>query len=584
MTGKSGDVKLTVEKEGELKIADKDSHPQLAFTYRYLSPGEITSISIGADRSLEWRGRIHPKISFLGTLEVVYEKGELKIVKGLEKEKLKSPLRGFRLTKAELALVLSPEFKPEGTLGFSAGPEKSPIAEGEIKVSRDDAGLTARGDLEVHVPGVDKAHITVLYQNSLWSGDLTVQSTQIKIPYVESGSITLHVSQETGISAEGKLGLGLPGGNKAEVSLQRKNDKWLYAGSGTFKIPKLDDTKVDVTYDGETLVAKGSTGFTLYSIKGHIEHLTYTAKKGEEDKITGKGTLAVNKGRVTGKIDVELLPTGHFKGEGEVTIRITDTLTAKAGVAIDEKQRVRVKGQIRIEHIELFKGIQGKKNLFEIEKNIPIPGVSIPGVGGVMAKIGGGVDIGYGIGPGALNAVFISAEFNPLEEQTDLDVALGGQLHIPAYAEISGHIKGGIALDAAIAEVAGFLTLTVSLKLDGGLDAKFDGHYAKHRFVVDASAQIAAALILGLGLDATVRAKAGIGALSAETHKTWALKHLEVPTGVDFKLEAPIHYASDEAFKAPSLDTLKFSPPPAIDPSDLLKRIFKAATESTSGG
>jgi hypothetical protein len=224
--------------------------------------------------------------------------------------------------------------------------------------------------------------------------------------------------------------------------------------------------------------------------------------------------------------------------------------------------------------------VHGEKSLFDIEKNIPIPGASIPGIGGLMAKIGGGVSIGYGIGPGTLRNVFIEAAFNPLDDNPDLDVGMGGKLDIPAYAKFSGYVKGGIALDATIAEVSGFLTITVSLKLAGGLSAEFKGRYAKQRFVVDASAEIAAALILGMALDATVRGKAGIGAASIEKCKTWNLKRLEVPTGIDFKLRAPIHYASDEEFKPPSLQTIEFSPPPRIDPGDLLGRIFKAATSS----
>jgi hypothetical protein len=576
--GKKTKFELNVGKDGKLKLAQANTN--LNFTYRYLSPGAITKLGMGEDGQLQWQGHINPSVPFLGRLDVSYEKGELKVSKGLEPNKIKSPIPGVKLVKADVSLFLAPEFKPEGTLEVQAGADKEPLAKGVIKIGKDDNGLVARGDLLIHLPGVDETKLSVVYDSGGWSGEVSIQSTQIKIPYVESGALTVRVAPKVGVTADGKIGLGLPGGNKAEVGLKRQGEKWMFSGSGRFKLPKLDEAEVHVSYDGETLVARGRTSFTFHSLRGTLDPVTYTVRKGEAGTVTGTGKLDVSKGRVTGNITVNLLPTGRFSGEGKVTVRITDKLSASAGIVVDQEEKVRLSGEMRIEVIELFKGVQGEKNLFDIEKNIPIPGASIPGVGGLMAKIGGGVNIGYGIGPGVLRNVFIEAAFNPLEENPDVDAGMGGRLEIPAYAKFSGYIKGGVALDVTVAEVSGFLTVTVSLTLNGGLAAEFKGRYAKNRFVVDAYAEIFAALILGLGLDATVRAK--VIALG-EKSKTWNLKHLDVPTGLDFKLRAPIHYASDESFKAPTMDSIEFSPPPKIDPGDLLGRIFRAAGGTETG-
>ncbi|OYT97080.1 MAG: hypothetical protein CFE49_03865 [Pseudomonas sp. PGPPP3] len=561
----------------QFKLGFSSKPVNIGFTYPFLSPGQLTKLSMTEAGEVDWAGHITPSVPFLGRLDVAYEQGELKVTKGLDPKSIKSPLPGVSLTRAEVSIVLAPEFKPEGTLALRAGPEKKPLADGVLKLSRDDAGLVVQGDLRLHVPGVDESLVRVTYRSGAWSGELTIQSTQIKVPYVESGSLTVRVHPQSGVTADGRLQLGLPGGNKAEVGLQRSGERWVFSGSGTFKIPKLDDTTVSVLYDGETLVAKGKTGFSFHSLRGTLDPVTYVAKKGEADRISGTGKLEVNKGRVSGNMTVNLLPSGRFTGQGTVTVRITDKLSAKAGLVVDEQEKVRLSGELRLELVELFKGVQGEKNLFEIEKNIPIPGASIPGIGGLMAKVGGGVDIGYGVGPGVLRNVFIEAAFNPLEDNPDLDVGMGGRLEIPAYARLKGYIKGGVALDVTVAEVSGFLTVSVALTMNGGLAAEFKGRYAKNRFVVDAHAEVFAALVLGLGLDATVRAKALV---LGEKSKTWALKHLDVPTGLDFKLRAPIHYASDEPFKAPSLDSIEFSPPPKIDPGDLLGRIFAAANAS----
>ena len=569
---------IVVDAKGVADLA-KAAKIGVPFDFSKLSPGRLNSLDTGPN-GLVATGTITPSLTFLPVLDVAIDGPSFKVGKALDPAKMKAPIPGLRFTKAELMLQLAPEFKPVGTLGFEIGAQGRPIASGEVTASADEAGLKLDGVLNAHLPGIDAAKGEVHFQGGAWSGSVHIESTAMKgkIPYVTGGSVDVLVKGGS-LTASGQIDLGLPGGNTAQVGLVRRGDGWLFTGSGRFKLKGLDDTEVRVSYDGETLVASGKTGFTFHGLKGTLDPITYTAKKGAEGVLTGTGKLDVTKGRVTGSITVRLLPSGAFTGEGKVSVRITEKLTAGVGVVINERQQLRVSGDLRLDMVELFKGIQGEKTLFDIEKNIPIPGASIPGVGGIMAKIGGGVQIGYGIGPGVLRNVFIEGAFNPLEDNPDVDVGMGGRLEIPAYARFTGYIKGGIALDVTVAEVSGFLTVSVSLTLNGGLAAEFKGRYAKNRFVVDAYAEIFAALILGLGLDATVRAK--VIALG-EKSKTWNLKRIEVPTGIDFKLRAPIHYASDEPFKAPSMDSIEFSPPPKIDPGDLLGRIFKAATTSDS--
>ena len=41
-------------------------------------------------------------------------------------------------------------------------------------------------------------------------------------------------------------------------------------------------------------------------------------------------------------------------------------------------------------------------------------------------------------------------------------------------------------------------------------------------------------------------------------------------------MTAPLHYASDEPFQPPSLDTIKFEKP-SIDPKGLLGQLFQSA-------
>ena len=75
----------------------------------------ITKLRDDPTHGLEFAGYITTKIPFLKRLDVAYEQGRFRIVKDLAKE-LKSPIPNTRITRAELAMELWPEFKPSGTI------------------------------------------------------------------------------------------------------------------------------------------------------------------------------------------------------------------------------------------------------------------------------------------------------------------------------------------------------------------------------------------------------------------------------------------------------------------------------------
>jgi hypothetical protein len=64
-----------------------------------------------------------------------------------------------------------------------------------------------------------------------------------------------------------------------------------------------------------------------------------------------------------------------------------------------------------------------------------------------------------------------------LEENSDLALGVDGMVNIPAWAKLTAFIKGGIVLDAWIAEVGGELILEGWIKLQGGLFAQFTATY-----------------------------------------------------------------------------------------------------------
>jgi len=435
----------------------------------------------------------------------------------------------------------------------------------------------ARGKLRAYIPGVDQAEGTVEYRYQKgWSGGITVESTQIKLPYVKSGTVTVGFS-EKGISAQGTVGLEVPGGHQAEVKLTRSGAKWIYSGKGNFKIPRLKEARVALTYDGEKLYGEGDTSFTLLGLDGKIK-LFYSAKaNGGDARVWGEGEVVFERKRANGRLKVGLNPKGKFFGEGSLTYQVTDNLVASAGAVLDENEKLRIKGGLRFpKPIPLFKPITGDKELFRAGITIPIPGASIGPVG-LVVKIDGSVGARYSIGPGELRNAYIESEVNPLEDNPDLDIQIGATLYVGASAGIYGSIRGAIAIDAKIASVSGGLTVTASADLSGKLEAVLLARYQKGRFDLTANSELSAGLMLGLKLDADVTAEAGIGWFSIRTSKVWNLASFKYDTGLKFGMKAKLFYASDQPFKAPSMDEIEWIKPELRIP-DMLEGIMKRAT------
>jgi Domain of unknown function (DUF4157) len=580
LEGKKGAVKFHVDKKGALKLANKT--PNLAFTYRYLSPGMITSVSLNDEGGLDWSGHITPGVPFLGRLDVAYAKGELRVTKGLDEATLKKrSFLGAKITRAEIGIVLSPEFKPEGVLEFHIGPDKAPLVVGTLTIGKDDVGLVASGKLNLKIPKIDTAETDITYRagggRNEWDATIKVETSQIKLPYVKSGSLEGHIGKN-GIDFKGKVGLELPGGT-AEVGLQRYGNEWIFSGSGTFRIPKLDETHVAVTYNTGTehLVATGSTGFTIHSIglSGKLDKVTVSAKRGEPAKVSGTGSMEIKKGKASGSATVTLHENGKFSGKGRVDYQFTENIKAGAEVELDEKEKLRITGELTIARFKLFDGFHDSKELFNLDITIPIPGASVGGIG-LNAVIGGGVEAGYDIGPGVIEPLTFEAGFDPLEADPNLDLKVSGQLKIPAAAHLSANIHGAVEISIGVASLQGGLQLTGTVKLEGGVFGKFDARYNNKKLEAHFTPEISAELKLAIALSAFVIAKAGIGWLSVKTRKDWLLAQKEIATGLRFSLSAPISYSTDTGVKLPTMDEVVLKKPD-IDAGDLLRKVFGSA-------
>ncbi len=549
----------------------------IPFDFTHLSLGEITTLSFSEDKGLSGKGVIRPSIPLLrgATLQIAFSGEELRVTAPVPKDKLKS-LPGLRITEAGLNFELSPEFKPSGDIKFEIGPKRKPLGSGSISVSADEQGFLAQGDLNARVPGFDESTAKVTYRKETgWEGETKLRTSK---DFVKNADVTVRLNDQ-GFEAFGNVSVSLPGDQTIDLSVakSKNGDSITFKGAGEFKVPgnKLKPVKLDFVWDGERLTATGETGFVF---KGFTGRMNVQYKDG---KVSGNGGLDFEKGKAKGKLNIKMSPEQKFSGDGEATYKLTDNLIATAGIAVDEKEKVTLKGALEFpKPIELFKPFGGEKEIFSAGVSIPIPGASIATVG-LKARIEGGLSAGYRIGPGELRKVKLQTMLNPFEENPDVDLKLSAQLFIGANSHISGSVSGALMVDAAIASASGGLRVIVTAELDGHLGADSMIEYRNGHFSVEGNLNVLLKLLLKLALDSFVKAEAGVGPFKAKTEKNWRLAAYTYDPGlqIGIRSKAPIRYDSSRAFQAPSLDQIEIVKP-NLNLPDMMQKIFANSASS----
>jgi hypothetical protein len=575
--GKKEVIQFSVNKKTRELTQKKDKKTSIPFDYKPLSMGAITEVSVSEATGLSGKGYIKPSIPLLKgvTLDISFAEGLLKVTSQIPKDKLKS-LPGLTVTDASLNMVLSPAFKPSGDITFYIGPKKKPFADGKIEVSADEQGFYAKGDLATHIPGVDEAPLHVEYRRATgWSGSITITTT--KIPYVQNATVTASIN-DNGFDLSGGLKIGLPGDQEVSLNLQKKKDEtaWVYSGKGVFNVPRLDPVVIDFTYDGDKVSGTAKTGFTFKGLEGDI-NLDYV-----NGVVTGTATLKIakpkDKPKVTGSITVKLNKNHRFSGEGTVNYEIKPGLVATAGLKLDENEKVTLTGALTFPPYQLFKKFPDppkRITIFEIPTiSIPIPGASIGSIG-LQARIDAGIYADYGVGPGEIRGGYIKTVMNPLEENPNLDIELGGQVYIPAFFSVTGEVSGSVALDVVVASVAGGLTVSATASLNGHVLSNLKAHYFKGEFEAEADFELIMALALYLALKAFVKAEAGVWRFKVSTTKEWKLAEFKFDTGLKLglRLKKPLSYSSKKGFEAPSFDDIEWILP-KFEPEKAVKESF----------
>lgn len=421
--GKPDQIKVAVASDGGLRVvAGKIAQP---IFYEKLSEGVIHHIQ-QEDNHLKGSGTITPSIPLLkpmGNLGFEFTPDSLKVTKTLDPKKAKLPIPGVKITEAKLGLELFPKFGATGGLKFSAMAGKTPLLDGELTFTGDESGFGAKAHVNAHVPGVDKADGDIIYSQGKWSGGITVEATQLKnkFKFVTGGSFTIGFSEAGGIVAQGKVSLDLPHTENVDMGLKLTGKGWLLHGRGTLTVPRLNKIGIDVSYDGSTLEGLVSPGpkFKLLGFTGGIETLRY-----KNGRVSGTGSMEFEKGKAKGKLTINLLESGKFTGRGDISYQLSENLLVSGSAELDQHEKLHLAGALKyLKPIELPNTrFGGEKTLFQAGISIPIPGLSLGPAVGLKARIEGELAAGFSIGPAQIRNIEITAAFDPLEDNPNLEV------------------------------------------------------------------------------------------------------------------------------------------------------------------
>ena len=574
-------VVYTVNKKTR-KLSLRSQKANVPINYHKLSAGAITKLAHSEETGLSGEGTIKPSVPLLKGINIGFAFAEDSLAVTLPKKKPHIPIPGFTVTEFNLALELLPEFKPSGTIAFTIGPAKRALMSGIITVSADADGLVAQAEVVAHIPGVDETKGTITYRPSTgWVGTFTITSS--KIPYVQSANVTLKLTDK-GLDINGGLEIALPGDQRVALKVKKQSaTSWVYIGRGEFKVPRLKPVVISFVYDGQNVTGTAKTGFTFKGLEGDIE-LVY-----ENGVVTGTAHLEIVKsnGRLKGYLDVTLNKNRKFSGEGKVSYEIKPGLIASAGIIVNKEEKVTVVGSLTFPPYKLFDQHPNptkRVNIFSFSKDIPVPFLSIGPVG-LQARIGAGLFVEYGIGPGMIKDGFIKAQVNPLEEDPDPEFEVGGRISVPMFFSVTGYISGGLVLDVLIAEAGGKVVVSATAELAGEGGLKLWAKYAKGEFRAEVDVKLILELFLKLCVSAHVWAEAGVWRFKVRTSKSWNLLDFTYRPGLRLGIDGlkkPIAYSSKSGFELPSFDDINWVKP-SLDAPSALKSGVDAAGGDDDG-
>ena len=421
----------------------------------------------------------------------------------------------------------------------------------ELELGYAEGKLYGGGEIQIatgRIPGVDAASLTIAFDDDKASGKGTLT---LALPGLKQTEAWFSYSQKDGYRIGGSLAVAdLPHVEQGELTAE------VSARPGSKQYELAADGKLSVSIAGLKATAKADYQDGAFTVTGKTGYKRGLAAGTIEVGITNR---AVNKdGKLLDRVGDQLLPFGH----GSVTLSLTKWLTGTAGIRLLPNGELETQGTLEIpDGVELFGRKGFEKELFDISVPIPIFGL-------VSARIGGGMSLDAGVGPGTLSDASLGVLYNP-DHPDQTQVKGKATFGVPADAGLTLFVRASLGAGVRGLDVEGGLEVSGRMGIEGALDTGVELDWTPSKGVaIDAHAAIQAQPRFRFALSGFVAASL----LWEEWEKKWELASYEYGSALRFGMKVPIHYDSKNGFKL-SWDDVELETPD-IDTLELIKGLL----------
>ena len=541
---------------------------------KHLSPILVDTVDYGPG-GLQIYGRVAPDIPLLkGTfLEFAIERGEMRVFKSFSTGELSVP-KPFSITDSSLTIFASTKrgLGIEGQIDFGIERAGSGFVRGSVSTS---GGFGLAGEFNFDSKLFDPAQIRMKYTDKKFSIGGTLGIPAGKVKGIKSATIKVDYA-EGKLTAEGDAQLDVPGVESGKMKVVYSDKGFMIAGTFNLSkdIPGIRSGSISASIkkvtgeEGYQLKAKGTA---VPDIPGIESQLTVEYDNGA---ITVHGKASYKRGILSGKVEVGATnraldadgkptgkPTDRFLmyGGGEVTVRVTPWLQGTVGVKFQPNGEIIVSGKIGLpSSVEVFRrfGIP-EKEVFSLGFDIPIFAIPLGTRSiGLVASIRGGLRVYAGIGPGKLEKLELGITYNPARPE-DTHITGAGRFVVPAEAGLRLFIRATIGLSAGIGGVEGGLELGAGIGLQAAAEAGVNVDWTPKKGLelrATLGAYVQPKLIFTI--DGLIRA----WFLWWEKIWRWRLADYEFGPDLRFGVQLPIVYKQGQPFNI-SFDDIKFQKP-----------------------
>ncbi len=549
--------------------------PALNTNFDHLSPVSLPQLEI-RNGGIHAQGQITPSIPLLANnpISVELDGNDIRFEVEYSASQLALPFPGIAIDEATIALLYSTEdgFGGEGAVDFSV----NRLGAGNLTISADQRnGFSAEGNFEFDTELFDRAEIEVWYRDNAFGGRGTIGIDNAeKIKGIRSANLSVELSEDS-VTAEGDVQPDIPGVQQAGLTVSHSEEDGLVIGGElqlSSETPGIESGSISVTVrkqeDQWQVAARGTAQPSVPGIDSELS-VEYDdgAFSAEAQARYQRGMLdgTIRAGATNRTLDESGNPTGDpgndliFFGGGELTLGIAPWLQATVGVEFLPNADIQVRGEIGLpDSIEIFPRKEISKDIFSIDIPIPI-------VPGIFAEVGGGLDATAGIGPGEIDELRLGIEYNPNDE-ANTHVYGSAHLNIPADAGLRLSVRGGIGLGIPAASVSGGLEVGGQLGIEGAAEAGVQIDWRPSTGLeLNAYGRLSAQPKFTFDVSGYVEVEALFFTIY---ENRWELASFEYGSDMTFGVRFPVHYREGEPFDI-SLDDVEFEVPD-VNPRQLL--------------